>query len=283
MSTALPRVTQRQPRRASPLAALLVLSCSAFGAGAQPDLDWIDRDAVAAREVLVYADRGDRPLTVQVQARGRGRRCRRQAIWDVLKACEIAPEYVPNVVSCKKLEELDGGRADLFVQTIKPIFFMPTFEHVFRLDYTPYTRIDVQPCQRADRAHARKLVAPAAGQWPHPARLRARARPWDADSALHGPRDVETRPAEGRECRPRARRSRGRGREVTGEGAPGGAAVARQATFTRRRAACESGHREAVAELVRLRGCGAYHRQRAAHPDPGARQQGPLHADCVTP
>ena len=61
----------------------------------------------------------------------------------VLTACEIAPEYVPNVVSCKKLEELDGGRADLFVQTIKPIFFLPTFEHVFRLDYTPYTRIDV--------------------------------------------------------------------------------------------------------------------------------------------
>ena len=65
------------------------------------------------------------------------------AIWDVLKACEIAPEYVPNVQSCRKLEELDGGRADLFVQTIKPIFFMPTFEHVFRLDYVPYTRIDV--------------------------------------------------------------------------------------------------------------------------------------------
>ena len=66
-----------------------------------------------------------------------------KAIWDVLKACEIAPEYVPNVQSCKKLEELDAGRAELFVQTIKPVFFLPTFEHVFRLDYTPYTRIDV--------------------------------------------------------------------------------------------------------------------------------------------
>jgi len=65
------------------------------------------------------------------------------AIWDVLKACEISPEYVPNVQSCTKVEELDGGRAQLFKQTIKPIFFMPTFEHVFRLDYTPYTRIDV--------------------------------------------------------------------------------------------------------------------------------------------
>jgi hypothetical protein len=65
------------------------------------------------------------------------------AIWRILTACEIAPEYVPNVVSCKKLESLDDGRADLFVQEIKPIFFLPTFEHVFRLDYTPYSRIDV--------------------------------------------------------------------------------------------------------------------------------------------
>jgi ribosome-associated toxin RatA of RatAB toxin-antitoxin module len=120
----------------------LALLCCTFGAAAQPNLDWIDRDAIAAREVQVNADRGDRPLTVNVKLAAEVDAAP-SAIWDVLRACEIAPEYVPNVVSCKKLEELDGGRADLFVQTIKPIFFMPTFEHVFRLDYTPYTRIDV--------------------------------------------------------------------------------------------------------------------------------------------
>ena len=122
-------------------APLALLSCS-FGAAAQPALDWLDRDAIAAGEVQVYVERSDRPLTadvkvaVEVDAPA-------TAIWDVLKACEVSPEYVPNVLSCTKLEELDGGRAELFKQTIKPIFFMPTFEHVFRLDYTPYTRIDV--------------------------------------------------------------------------------------------------------------------------------------------
>ena len=120
----------------------LVFLCCTLGAAAQPNLDWIDRDAVAAREVQVNTERGDRPLTVNVKLAAEVDAAP-AAIWDVLTACEIAPEYVPNVVSCKKLEELDGGRADLFVQTIKPIFFMPTFEHVFRLDYTPYTRIDV--------------------------------------------------------------------------------------------------------------------------------------------
>jgi Polyketide cyclase / dehydrase and lipid transport len=122
--------------------AALALLCCTFGAVAQPNLDWIDGDAIAAREVLVQAERGQRPLTVDVRLAAEVDAAA-IAIWNVLKACEIAPEYVPNVVSCKKLEELDGGRADLFVQTIKPIFFLPTFEHVFRLDYTAYTRIDV--------------------------------------------------------------------------------------------------------------------------------------------
>jgi hypothetical protein len=122
-------------------APLALLTCS-LSAAAEPALDWMDPAAIAAREVEVYVERSDRPLTadvkvaVEIDAPA-------TAIWDVLKACEIAPEYVPNVQSCAKLEELDGGRAELFVQTIKPIFFMPTFEHVFRLDYTPYTRIDV--------------------------------------------------------------------------------------------------------------------------------------------
>jgi ribosome-associated toxin RatA of RatAB toxin-antitoxin module len=124
--------------RTAPLA---LLSC-AFGAAAQPNLDWVDRDAVAAREVQVFVERSDRPLTAEVRLAAEVD-APATAIWDVLKACEIAPDYVPNVVSCKKVEELDGGRADLFVQTVKPIFFMPTFEHVFRLDYVPYSRIDV--------------------------------------------------------------------------------------------------------------------------------------------
>jgi len=120
-------------------AAALVCASEAVG---QPDLSWIDREAVAAREIIVNAERGDRPLTVVVRIAAEVD-APPTAIWQILTACEIAPEYVPNVVSCKKVEELDGGRADLFVQEIKPIFFLPTFEHVFRLDYTPHTRIDV--------------------------------------------------------------------------------------------------------------------------------------------
>jgi ribosome-associated toxin RatA of RatAB toxin-antitoxin module len=120
----------------------LALLCFSLGAAAQPNLDWVDRAAVDAGEIQVYADRSDKPLTVHVKLAAEID-APPEAIWDVLKDCEISPQYVPNVQSCRKLEEVDGGTAELFVQTVKPVFFMPTFEHVFRLDYTPYSRIDV--------------------------------------------------------------------------------------------------------------------------------------------
>ena len=142
MSHAPPRIRRRRCTSVSPLALIALVGC-AFDAFAEPDLDWIDRGAIAAREILVDTEkRSDRPLTVDVRLAAEID-ASAAAIWDVLKACEVAPDYVPNVVSCKKLEEVDGGRAELFVQTVKPVFFMPTFEHVFRLDYVPYTRIDV--------------------------------------------------------------------------------------------------------------------------------------------
>jgi hypothetical protein len=135
------RRQRRRSRRAAFALPVSLVVCAS--AAAQPNLEWIDRDAVAAREIIVLAERGDRPLTVEVKIAAEVD-APPAAIWDVLKACEIAPEYVPNVVSCRRLETLDGGRADLFVQTIKPIFFLPSFEHVFRLDYTPHTRIEVR-------------------------------------------------------------------------------------------------------------------------------------------
>lgn len=134
----------------SMLAALAVLAVLTLGGAAsvraaepgEPDLEWIDRAKLEAGEVLVESRRSNRARTVSVRV-ATYVAARPEAIWDVLTACEIAPEYVPNVQSCRSLETLDMGRAELFVQTVKPAFFLPSFEHVFRLDYEPYTRIDV--------------------------------------------------------------------------------------------------------------------------------------------
>jgi len=132
----------RRWRRASGLIPFLLLANRVLAEEPEPDLKWIDREAVASRMVFYLTERGERPQVVMIKL-AVDVAAPPQAIWNVLTACQIAPEYVPNVQSCRKLEVLDGGRADLFVQVIKPAFFIPAFEHVFKLEYTPYTRIDV--------------------------------------------------------------------------------------------------------------------------------------------
>lgn len=107
-----------------------------------PELDWIDREALAAGKIVVSADRSERPLTVLVRV-ATEIDAPPAVIWDVLTACQLAPQYVPTVVSCRSLEKVDDGRAELFAQIVKPAFFLPAFEHVFRLDYDPYRHIAV--------------------------------------------------------------------------------------------------------------------------------------------
>jgi len=121
---------------------LALLLRGAAAARAADDLDWIDRDALERREVQVETDRDVPPLRVAVKVAALID-APPEAIWSVLTACELAPEYVPHVQSCRLLERRDGGRAELFVQVVKPAFFLPRFEHVFRLDYDPYRHIDV--------------------------------------------------------------------------------------------------------------------------------------------
>lgn len=135
----------RGAARAASWPALALLGCLlSHDASSEdgPDVGWIDRDALAAGEVLVHTDHAERPLTTLIKVAAEID-APATAIWAVLKACELTPEYVPNVVSCRSLEKLDDGRAELFLQVVKPAFFLPTFEHVFRLDYDPYRRIDV--------------------------------------------------------------------------------------------------------------------------------------------
>lgn len=118
-----------------------------------PDLGWIDRSALDAGEVVLRNERPDRPLSVLVRLAVKID-APPETVWNVLTACEVSPDYVPNIVSCRSLEKLDDGRAELFVQVVKAVFFLPTFEHVFRLNYEPYWRIGVQrvsgPIERLD-------------------------------------------------------------------------------------------------------------------------------------
>ena len=105
------------------------------------DMSWVDIDRVMAGEVLHRTGKqGPLIVTIDVAIRIDAPA---ESIWSVLTACNTAPEYVPHVVDCELIETVDDGTAQLFNQTVKPAFFLPRFEHVFRLDYQPYQRIDV--------------------------------------------------------------------------------------------------------------------------------------------
>jgi hypothetical protein len=102
-------------------------------------LGWIDRELVDAGEIVLQTGKDDDAVTIDAAMRVRASQ---DAIRTVLRACEVAPEYTPNIVACRRVESLNGGESEMFVQTVKPAFFVPRFEHVFRLDYFPM-RIEV--------------------------------------------------------------------------------------------------------------------------------------------
>jgi ribosome-associated toxin RatA of RatAB toxin-antitoxin module len=135
----------RRPSEHSLVLLLILAACLAPApvAGQERDLEWIDRRALLAGEVVVETDRQRAPGHVDLRAAVLID-APPEAIWDVLTACETSPEYVPNIVRCQLLETLEEGRAQVFAQTVRSVFFLPRFEHVFRLDYQPYSRIDVR-------------------------------------------------------------------------------------------------------------------------------------------
>lgn len=107
----------------------------------EPDLDWIDRTQLAAGEVLIGFGEDSRfkgriDVAVLVEAPP-------EDLWTVLRDCEVAPEYVDNILRCELIDTVDGGRSELYLQEVRFARFLPRFEHVFRLDYEPYERIDV--------------------------------------------------------------------------------------------------------------------------------------------
>ena len=123
-------------------AASLVCALTLTAASAQPpELEWIDEDSIQGGEILIdFGDarrfRGRIRAAVLVEAPP-------QSIWTVLSDCESAPAYLDNVQSCELVETLDGGQAQVFRQRAKLRWFMPSFEHEFRLDYEPYDRMRV--------------------------------------------------------------------------------------------------------------------------------------------
>ena len=102
---------------------------------------WPNATDLAAGDVAVRVDddgrfRGHIELAVLVEASA-------ERIFEILRDCARSPEYVPHVQSCERVEVLEAGRAEVFRQRIRYTWFLPAFDHVFRLDYEPYSAVTV--------------------------------------------------------------------------------------------------------------------------------------------
>lgn len=118
-----------------------VFLAAAVGQAAAQYPDWLDIEPVDAGEVVVQTYNVGRgtvhiDLAIAIDADW-------ESIWGILTACEISPEYVPNVIGCRRIASDDQCNCELFEQTVKPAFFLRRFDHVFRLEYHAPERIDV--------------------------------------------------------------------------------------------------------------------------------------------
>lgn len=124
------------------LLACLALMLASHSNAQETQGDWLDHERLLAGEILVDFGEAVRfqgfiRAAVLVEARP-------ERIWDILRDCPRAPEYVPHVVSCERVESRGDGLVQLFRQEVKYAWFLPRFEHVFSLRYQPHTRIEVE-------------------------------------------------------------------------------------------------------------------------------------------
>lgn len=120
---------------------LVLVAASGFGQTLQrPDADWADRSSLSAGDILVNVVeagpfRGHVQAAIAIDATP-------EEIWWVVTDCNKAPEFVPGVLSCERLEVIEPGRLELFRQTVKYSWYLPRLEYEFRLEYFPYEQLN---------------------------------------------------------------------------------------------------------------------------------------------
>ena len=101
---------------------------------AGPDLPEADRARLIAGEVLVDGVRSD-----EAGGAARARAAMRgpaEAAWAVVVSCEAAFRYLPGLRACEVLE--DTGEHARVRQVVRPAWFLPTTEFVYRVERQPW-------------------------------------------------------------------------------------------------------------------------------------------------
>ena len=119
----------------------VIAALSGSAPAQETELDWLIHEDLEAGEILVnFGDetrfRGHIRSAVSIKAPA-------EHVWAILEDCESSPEYVPTVEECELVETRPDQTAQIFRQRVKLAWFLPSFEHEFRLTYQRFGRIDV--------------------------------------------------------------------------------------------------------------------------------------------
>ena len=119
---------------------LAAVSAETLGQRRLPGTQWANYAAMDQGEILVnVVGRGEFEGRVQAAVLIHADR---QHIWTVMTDCAAAPEFIPGVLSCERIDGSDDGQQEVFQQEVKYSWYMPRLTYTFELDYFPYQQID---------------------------------------------------------------------------------------------------------------------------------------------
>lgn len=111
----------------------LLLAGSASGWDAEQQAELADGQVVVETLALKRGEPARVKAAIQIPADP-------ETVWSVMVDCAAAPEYVPNMKSCKVLEKHDNY--ELIEHRVKISFLLPGVTYVFRADYRPHAEIE---------------------------------------------------------------------------------------------------------------------------------------------
>ena len=128
----------------SPVLLAFLVPSGAWSANPEPAVaGWIPLDSVLAGQIPTYVhpksaeQRGEqRSVSAAVYINASPAR-----LWDLMRDCDQAPEFVPGLKRCEVLETAPDGSSQQIEHEIKYAWFIPRVTYRFRADYVPLRSI----------------------------------------------------------------------------------------------------------------------------------------------
>jgi uncharacterized protein YndB with AHSA1/START domain len=133
----------RTMRLIVPTAAVVALLGAVFPALAAAGNGWLEEPSTRARmvggEIVVHAEPDGQHVAAAVIIHAPP-----EAVWKVITDCEDAPQFMPGMKSCRRLEAATDGSWENIEREFKYSWVMPAAHDIVRTEYHRPVRIDFQ-------------------------------------------------------------------------------------------------------------------------------------------